>query len=60
MFLFSKTLEISLVGPHFARTFAYSENIVLIAPRGNAMRRMLSLCNYYAKDFSILFNINKN
>jgi len=35
---------------------AYADDIVLLAPSANAMRRMLSTCNDYGAEYSVVFN----
>jgi hypothetical protein len=46
-------------GEIFVGVLAYADDIVLVAPTANAMRVMLSHCDSYARDFSIVFNANK-
>jgi Reverse transcriptase (RNA-dependent DNA polymerase) len=48
------------IGPHFVGALAYADDIVLIAPTAGAMRRLLSLCSEYAKEFNISFNAGKS
>ena len=40
----------------FAGTLCYADGFVLLAPCASALRRMLSICSYYARDHGMLFN----
>jgi Reverse transcriptase (RNA-dependent DNA polymerase) len=48
------------VGTQFAGAMAYADNIVLLAPSANAMRRMLAICDDYAQRFHMKFNADKS
>ena len=48
------------VGDWFVGAVAYADDIVLLAPTATAMRRMLSICDSFANEFSVLFNANKS
>jgi len=39
---------------------AYADDIVLLAPSANAMRRMLSVCNEYDTNYSVAFSALKS
>ena len=43
-------------GHMFAGALCYADNLVLLAPCASALRRMLSICSYYARDHGLLFN----
>ena len=40
----------------FTGAFGYADDIVLLAPSADALKIMISICEAYAVDFSILFN----
>ena len=40
--------------------FGYADDIVLIAPSAEALKIMISICEAYAYEFSILFNPRKS
>ena len=44
----------------FVAGLAYADDIVLIVPTPRAMRRMLSTCDSFADNFSIVFNAKKS
>ena len=44
----------------FAGAFGYADDIVLIAPSAEALKIMISICEAYAYEFSILFNPRKS
>ena len=37
----------------------YADDVVLVAPSASAMRRMISICEAFAKDFRVTFNCDK-
>ena len=39
---------------------AYADDIVLLAPTADALRRMLKICDNYASEFNIIFNAEKS
>ena len=43
----------------FVGALTYAGDIVFIAPTSRAMRRMLSTCDSFSDNFSIVFNANK-
>jgi hypothetical protein len=47
------------IAPTFVGALAYADDIVLIAPTATAMRKLLALCDSYARDYCILFNAHK-
>jgi len=47
-------------GPYFVGALAYADDLVLLAPTPTAMRKLLSICDEYAKDYSIKFNAKKS
>ena len=48
------------LGSNFVGALAYADDIVLLAPTASALRIMLSICDNYAKDYSISFNADKS
>ena len=44
----------------FAGAFGYADDIVLLAPSADALKIMISICEAYAYEFSILFNPRKS
>ena len=44
----------------FAGAFGYADDIVLLAPSADALEIMISICETYAYEFSILFNPRKS
>ena len=48
------------IGENFVGALAYADDIVLLAPSASALRTMLSVCDNYAADYSILFNASKS
>jgi Reverse transcriptase (RNA-dependent DNA polymerase) len=47
--LLSKAGVGCFMGSNFVGAFAYADNIVLIAPNPTALRKLLSICERYAK-----------
>jgi len=47
------------IGNTFVGALAYAD-IVLVAPSASAMRRLLSICDYFASEYSISFNATKS
>ena len=47
------------VGRMFTVTLAYADDIVLLVPTPQAMRRMPLMCEKYAAEFGVLFNGTK-
>jgi len=66
--VYCDTLLISLsqagTGCHFGSFFvgalAYADDLVLLAPRANALRHKLRLCDDYVAQFNVVFNANKS
>ena len=48
------------IGLHFVGALAYADDFVLIAPTISAMKRMLAICDAYAREFDIKFNAQKS
>lgn len=48
------------IGFNFVGALAYADDIVLLAPTPSAMRKLLSICDIYAKEYDILFNAKKS
>ena len=48
------------IGKMFVSGLAYAGDIVLIAPKSHAMRRMLSTCDSFADNFLTIFNAKQN
>jgi len=44
----------------FTGALAYADDVVLIAPTSNAMRIMLKICERFASEFSVIFNVSKS
>jgi len=49
-----------IIGNCFVGALAYADDIVLLAPSANAMRRMLLYCDSYASEYNITFNASKS
>ena len=37
----------------------YADDVILLAPSASVMRRMISICEAFAKDFRVTFNCDK-
>jgi hypothetical protein len=48
------------IGSHFVGAIAYADDIVLTAPTATAMRRLLTICEEYARAYCISFNASKS
>jgi Reverse transcriptase (RNA-dependent DNA polymerase) len=48
------------IGNVYTGELAYADDVTLVAPTAEALRRMLEICNKYAEEFSSLFNANKS
>jgi hypothetical protein len=56
LILLSKAGVGCFMGPNFVGALAYADDIVLIAPTPTALRKLLSICERYARDYCISFN----
>jgi hypothetical protein len=48
------------IGRMFVGGLAYADDVALIAPTPDAMRKMLNICDKFAAEFSIVFNAKKS
>jgi hypothetical protein len=48
------------IGGIFVGAFAYADDIVIVAPSATALRRLLTICDDYAREYSIAFNAAKS
>ena len=48
------------LGNNFVGALAYADDVVLVCPTPSAMRRLLSLCEYFALEYDIKFNAKKS
>ena len=48
------------LGHHFVGALGYADDIVLLCPTVAGLRKMIKICEDYAKEHSILFNGNKS
>ena len=48
------------IGRVFVGCLAYADDIVPLAPTTDAMRNILGICNSIAKDYNLVFNVNKS
>jgi hypothetical protein len=48
------------IGNTFVGALAYADDIVLLAPSATALGIMLTICDSYASDYSIIFNASKS
>jgi hypothetical protein len=48
------------IGQHFVGALAYADDLVIIAPTASALRRLLVLCESYAREYCISFNALKS
>ena len=48
------------IGSTFVGSFAYADDLVLLAPTPAALRKMLLICDAYALEYNILFNASKS
>ena len=61
--LFSQLEHSSLgchVGASYAGVFGYADDIALVAPSLQSLRKMIGLCEQYAKTHSIIFHTIKS
>ena len=47
-------------GKFYVGVLAYADDIVLLAPSASSMRTMLSYCDHFASQYSLVFNANKS
>ena len=48
------------MGGHYAGALAYADDITLISPGINGLRKISSICEQYASEYDILFNGRKS
>jgi hypothetical protein len=48
------------IGGFFVGAFAYTDDVVIVAPSATALRRLLTICDEYAREYSIAFNAAKS
>ena len=48
------------IGQIFLGALAYADDIVLLAPTPSAIRKLLYICDDYARQYSLVFNGNKS
>ena len=48
------------MGSIFAGALAYADDLTLLSPTPRAVRTLLSICEYYASEFNLLFNGTKS
>ena len=48
------------MGGHYAGAIAYADDITLISPGINDLRKISSICEQYASEYDILFNGRKS
>ena len=48
------------IGLHFVGALAYADDLVLLAPTASAMRKLLAICEDFAREYSISFNALKS
>jgi Reverse transcriptase (RNA-dependent DNA polymerase) len=56
----SKTGVECYIGNVFVGALAYADDIVIIAPSACAMRKLLNVCDKYANEYHIVFNVEKS
>ena len=49
-----------MIGTSYAEAFGYADNIALVAPSIQCLKKMIIICESYAKSHSITFNPNKS
>ena len=47
------------LGTYFVGALAHADDVVLLAPSANAMRRMLLICDEFGTEYNVVFNVNK-
>jgi hypothetical protein len=48
------------IGLHFVGALAYADDLVLLAPTASAMRKLLAICEDFAREYSISLNALKS
>jgi Reverse transcriptase (RNA-dependent DNA polymerase) len=48
------------IGTTFVGARAYADDIVIIVPTATAMRKLLAICDRYAREYYMLFNAQKS
>jgi Reverse transcriptase (RNA-dependent DNA polymerase)/Endonuclease/Exonuclease/phosphatase family len=56
LLLLSKAGVGCYIGSYFVGALAYADDIVLVAPTAAALRKLLSICEEFAREFCISFN----
>jgi len=59
LLLLSKAGVGCYIGSNFVGALAYAHEFVLLAPTATALRTLLIICDEYARDYSISFNVDK-
>jgi len=60
LFTFSKPGVGYFIGLHFVGALAYEDDLVLLAPTASAMRKLLTICEDFAHEYSLTFNALKS
>jgi len=61
MFVYSFQAGVGcFIGLHFVGALAYADDLILLAPSASAMRKLLAICEDYAREYSISFNALKS
>ena len=47
------------IGTEFVGSLAYADDVTLLAPTPSAIRTLLRICDEFAKEYSVIFNIKK-
>ena len=48
------------LGNWFVAALGYADDVLLLAPTPRALRRMLSICEHFAKEYNVIFNCDKS
>ena len=48
------------IGSQFVGALAYADDVVITAPTATAMRRLLAICDNYARQYNMSFNASKS
>jgi len=60
MLILSKADVSCFISLHFVGALAYADDLVLLAPTTSAMRKLLAICEDYAREYSISFDALKS